>query len=128
MVKLIMQMMTNRSFTLHIDNQKHLNKMLKNGVPQGSVLAPICFNIYTSDLLTASSKNYTYADDIALLTTSFSSLSNTLTNYISNTSQYYLNWRLKMNETKTISSNFHLANGLAKHPTRSQVCWKYYPI
>ena len=68
MVKLIMQMMTNRSFTLYIDHQKNKKKILKNGVPQGSVLAPICFNIYTSDLPTTSSKKYTYAGDIALST------------------------------------------------------------
>ena len=115
MVKLIMQMMTNRSFTLHIDHQKTKKKMLKNGVPQGSVLAPICFNIYTSDLPTTTSKKYTYADDIALLTTgtSFSSLSDTLTNDLTNLNKYFINWRLKMNETKTVSSNFHLANRLA---------------
>jgi len=39
---------------------------LKNGVAQGSVLAPILYNIYTADFSETTSKRYMYADGIAL--------------------------------------------------------------
>ena len=42
MVGFVMEMLTNRSFTLHTSNGKHSRfRRLKNGVPQDSVTAPI---------------------------------------------------------------------------------------
>jgi len=46
MVHMIMEMVSNRSFTLTTGNgQKSRLRRLKNGVPQGSVLASLMFNI-----------------------------------------------------------------------------------
>jgi len=40
---------------------------LKNGVLQESVLVPLVFNIYISDLPTTVSTKYAYADDLAIM-------------------------------------------------------------
>ena len=65
-VHMIMEMVSNRSFTLTTGNgQRSRLRHLKNGVPQGSVLA-LLLNIYPSDLPATISRKYAYADDLAV--------------------------------------------------------------
>ena len=68
MVKMIMELVRNRSFTLTTGDSKQSRlRRLRNGVPQGSVLAPLLFNIYTYDLPSMISRKFVYANDLALL-------------------------------------------------------------
>ena len=63
MVKMIMELVRNRSFTLITGNSKQSRlRRLKNGVPQGLVLAPLLFNIYTYDLPSMISRKFVYAE------------------------------------------------------------------
>ncbi|KAJ4934148.1 hypothetical protein JOQ06_006953 [Pogonophryne albipinna] len=56
--KFIMETLTNRSFVLQTSNgQRSRFRRLRNGVPQGSVLSPMLFNIYVHDLPDTTSKN-----------------------------------------------------------------------
>ena len=68
MVKMIMELVRNGSFTLTTaDSKQSRLRRLKNGVPQESVLAPPLFNIYTYDLPSMISRKFAYVDDLALL-------------------------------------------------------------
>ena len=111
MVKMIMELVRNRSFTFTIDDsmQSRLRR-LKNGVPQGSVLAPLLFNIYTYNLPSMISRKFAYADDLALLHSSgnWKDLEGTLD--MSTLSAYLQTWRLNLSHTKTVTAAFHLNN------------------
>ena len=67
MVKMIMELVRNRSFNFTTEDSLIPEERRKNGVPQGSVLAPLLFNIYTYNLLFMISRKFVYADDLALL-------------------------------------------------------------
>jgi len=68
MVRMIMEMVGNCSFSLTTrKNQRSRLQRFKNDVPQGSVLAPLLFNNYTSDLPTTVSRKYAYANDLAIM-------------------------------------------------------------
>ena len=58
MVRMIMELVRNRSFSLTTrDSKQSMLRRLKNDVSQGSVLAPLLFNIYAYDLLSIISRN-----------------------------------------------------------------------
>ena len=117
MVKMIMELVRNRSFTLTTGDSKQSRlRRLKNGVPQGSVLAPLLFNIYTYDLPFMISRKFAYADDLALLHSSgnWKDLEGTLSQDMSTLSAYLQTWRLKLSHTKTVTAAFHLNNREAK--------------
>ena len=72
MVQLIMELVLNRSFVLKTNSQQSRLQCLKNGVPQGSVLVPLLFNIYMYDLPNTTARKYAYADDLAIMHTAWS--------------------------------------------------------
>ena len=113
MVRMIMELVRNRSFTLTTGDSKQSRlRRLKNGVPQGLVLAPLLFNIYTYDLPSMISRKFAYADDLALLHSSgnWKDLEGTLSQDMSTLSAYLQTWRLKLSHTKMVTAAFHLNN------------------
>ena len=117
MVHMIMELIRNRSFTLSIgDSKRSRLRRLQNGLPQGSVLAPLLFNIYTYDLPSTISQKYAYADDLALMHTSkdWKTLEGTLSQDMTALSVYLQTWRLKLSHTKTVTTACHLNNREAK--------------
>ena len=117
MVRMIMQLVRNRSFTLITGNSKQSRLgRLKNGVPQESVLASLLFNIYTYDFPFMISRKFAYADDLALLHSSgnWKDLEGTLNQDMSTLSAYLQTWRLKLSHTKTVTAVFHLNNRVAE--------------
>ena len=87
-----MELIKNQSFTLTTDDTKQSKlPRLKNSVLQGSVLAPLLFNIYTDDLPSMISRKFAYADDLALLHSSgnWKDLEGTLSQDKSTLSAYF---------------------------------------
>ena len=118
MVKMIMELVQNRSFTLTTSDSKQSRLChLKNDIPQGLVLAPLLFNIYTYDFPSMISRKFAYADDLALLHSSgnWKDLEGTLSQDMSTLSAYIQTWRLKLSHTKMVTAAFHLNNQEAKH-------------
>ncbi|KAF0699141.1 Uncharacterized protein FWK35_00035076, partial [Aphis craccivora] len=112
LLTLLNNMLSNRQLTVYIGEEKSKTRVLNNGLPQGSVLGPLLFNLYTKDLPSTYSKKFIYADDIALASqsTSFEGLEEPLTNDLSKLDSYFKRWRLKPNPTKTEVTVFHLNN------------------
>jgi len=68
MVRKIMKMVNNRSFTHTTGNGKRSRlRRFKNSVPQGVVLALFFFNIYIYDLPTTISRNYAYTNNLVII-------------------------------------------------------------
>jgi len=117
MVRMITELVGNRSFTLTTGNGKRSRfRRLKNGVPQGSVLAPFLFNIYISDLPTTVSRKYAYADDLAIMHADGDrqAVEGVLTKDMATVDEHLQTWKLKFSTTKTMSAAFHLNNKEAK--------------
>ena len=117
MVRMIMELVRNRSFTLTTgDSKRSRLRRLKNVVPQESVLAPLLFNIYVYDLPSTVSRRYAYANDLALLYFSddWKDLEGVISQDMTTISTYLQTRRLQLSHTKTVMTAFHLNNREAK--------------
>ena len=110
-----MNLFHNRSFVLFAGSEASKPYKLKNGVVQGSILAPTLYNVYTSDFSLTSCKRYMYADNVALTCSDkqTSVIKNTISKDLDCMSVYYRKWHLKLS-TKSVFSIFHLKNHLAQ--------------
>ena len=99
-------------FRVRIGDISSSRRMQKNGLPQGFVLAPTLFNLYTNDLSATTCRKFIYADDICLdhQARKFEDLNTTINPDIAKISEFCKHWRLQPSVAKTISSTFHLHN------------------
>ena len=111
-VNVIELLLEQRRFRVHMGDISSSWRVQKNGLPQGSVLAPTLFNLYINDLPATTCRQFIYADDICLAhqARTFEDLNTTINANIAKISEYCKRWRLQPSVAKTVSSTFHLHN------------------
>lgn len=103
-LKIVKSFLENRKFVVEIDATHSSPRNILAGVPQGSVLSPILYSIYTSDYkLPRNSTLALYADDTALVScgkVSNAIIKNMKKNFL-HTEKYLKNWKIQINQGKT---------------------------
>lgn len=108
-VKLIKSYLLNRTFRIKIDDTFSSWKNIKAGVPQGSILSPTLYIIYTSDMPKPMDTIIaTFADDTAILTSEENPnyIHSRLQRGINHLESWFSLWRLEINEQKSVAVIF----------------------
>jgi hypothetical protein len=101
--------LSNRSFSVAVSDKVSPYKLLTAGLPQGAVLSPILFSIYTADFpRTPHVHTAIYADETAIYSQSWriDTVSRRLSRALDRISHYCTRWRLKLNIEKTTATIF----------------------
>lgn len=104
LIKITQSFLKNRKFQVKMEEHLSTIRELKAGVPQGSVLGPVLYNIYTYDIPeTANTFRALFADDTALGARS----NNTniaiirLQRSLNEVTNWLNNWKIAVNQEKT---------------------------
>lgn len=113
LTKLIECFLQNRRFFVSLQSKESRWRNQKNGLPQGSVLAPILYNIYTNDQpINPQTRQFIYADDTAVTAQAktFDEVEGILSTALQDLTGYYTVNHLRPNPSKTQVCAFHLRN------------------
>lgn len=96
--------LTNRTFQIKFQDVTSSLSEIHSGVPQGSVLGPILYTIFTHDLpMDPEVTTATFADDTVFLSSHQDSVvaSYILQNHLNEISDWLQQWKIKVNESKS---------------------------
>lgn len=104
LINMVKQFLSERKFYVNVSDQISSVFNIPFGVPQGAVLSPTLYNIYTYDLPKSDSTNmYLFADDISFHSThrNIIPIQNALTSHAKQIQAYTRKWKIKINGDKT---------------------------
>ncbi|GJQ75498.1 hypothetical protein Trydic_g17585 [Trypoxylus dichotomus] len=109
MIRLIRSYLRRRSFRIKLEGQRSVARTATSGVPQGSALSPLLFNIYTSDIPTTAHVNMAmYADDVCIYTRSLDArvVDRRLQEALDALQTWYARWRISIHPGKSTAILF----------------------
>lgn len=106
--ELLKSYISDRHFRVKYENDYSGLKKITAGVPQGSVLGPILYLLYTRDMPSTDATIATFADDTAILATAenITDSTNKLQRATNKIYNWTKKWRIKLNENKSTCINF----------------------
>lgn len=110
-LKIIKSYLSQRCFEVKFHDELSVLYEIKSGVPQGSILGPVLYIIFTADLPTTDKTTVaTYADDTALLSTHMNPVtaSENLQQHINKIEEWLELWRIHANQSKSTHVTFTL--------------------
>lgn len=103
-VNLIKSYLQGRYFRVRVGNSLSSQKLIRAGVPQGTVIAPLLYSLYTADIPRYPNTNFgQYADDTVLYASSYyvNIANKQLKYHLLRLLPYFEKWKIKINSTKT---------------------------
>lgn len=121
-IKMIKSFITNRTFHVEIFGKKSKNHGIPFGVPQGAVLSPTLYNIYTFDVPKFIRTSLAlFADDTAFYSSSPSAwkIAKNLREHAKIISDYMKKWKININSKKTQA--LFITNRIKKQLPKSKI-------
>ncbi|KAK2577940.1 hypothetical protein KPH14_012919, partial [Odynerus spinipes] len=104
MIKLINSYLNNRNLYVTVNDSNSNKRRVKAGVPQGSVLGPMLFNVYLNDIPKFDRTQLAlFADDTAIYAHSFNAIiaAKQVQIHMSILENFYKTWKISLNAAKT---------------------------
>lgn len=122
--KITEQYLKNRTIQIQFNQVRLTKRQINTGVPQGSILSPILFNLLINDLPKNQSTHLAlYADDTAILATSTSEAQakTYFQKHVNELTSHFKKWKLKINAEKTKAITFKQKTSRPNPPVHLQV-------
>lgn len=119
--KIVADFLHNRTFSVSVNCHTSSIKNIPAGLPQGSILSPILYNLYISDFKASNLFDVAYyADDTALIGTSklTSALLKKMEHSLAVCNKYFSKWKIKINHEKTQTIIFPFNKSPKRIPRR----------
>lgn len=110
LIKIIQNYLTNRTFQVIQCNYASTTHSIQAGVPQGSILSPLLFNLFINDFPSSPQiQTYMYADDTAIATQTYNlnSACHRLSSHLLEIHNWTRNWKISINSNKSKYIIFH---------------------